>query len=183
MLCRFHHQQGVTPWLKQHGADPEQLPERKQAMKAVFQTSDKRTVRRRLARLSDTADQWGIGPWLQTVLEKLPALICSVGSVRLPSSTNAIERFFRAFNRFYKTRGGFQSVTSAKRELLLFVVGYLFTQRAVDGKAPIEAIVPEASRMPLYRLLNDPFGALWELKHVKPQVTMADFLSLHHAAA
>lgn len=183
VLCRFHHQQSVTTWLKTHLSDPEQLKERKQAMKQVFQTSDKRTVRRRLARLSAKADQWGIRPWLQMVLEKLPSLIGSVGSIRLPSTTNAIERFFRAFNRFYKTRCGFQSVISAKRELLLFLVVYLFTQRAVDDKAPIEAIVPEASRMPLYRLMNDPFGALWELKNVKHQATMADFLAVHYAAA
>jgi hypothetical protein len=52
-----------------------------------------------------------------------------VGSGRLPSTTKAVERFCRAFQRFYSTRGGFHSVLSAKRELLLLLVMYLFTQQ------------------------------------------------------
>jgi hypothetical protein len=76
----------------------------------------------------------------------------------------------------YKTRKGFHSVLSAERELLLFVVVYLFTQRAADGHAPIEGIVPEARRMPLYRLINDPFKALQERGNVKATATMADLL-------
>ena len=102
----------------------------------------------------------GITPWVTTVEAKLPQLICSVGSVRLPSTSNTVERFFRAFQRFYRTRGGFHSVLSAKRELLLFLVVYVFTQHATTGQAPIEVIMPEARSMPLYRLINDPFRAL-----------------------
>lgn len=183
VLCRFHHQQGVTAWLKRHFSEAKAIAERKGAMKALLQTTDKRTVRRRLERLKEKADAWGIRPWVETVVEKLPSLISSIGSVRLPSTTNGIERFFRAFNRFYKTRGGFHSVLSTKRELILFLVVYLFTQRDRDGKAPIEAIVPEAPRMPLYRLLNDPLRSLEELKNVKPETPMADFLLADAAQA
>ena len=74
-----------------------------------------------------------------------------------PRTTNSIERFFRAFQRFYKTRGGFHSVVSAKRELMLFIVVYVFTVQASTGTAPIERIVPQASQIPFYTLLNDPF--------------------------
>ncbi len=182
ILCRFHHQQGVTRWLKQHFTTEAEINTRKTVMKKVFQTQDKRTVRRRLARLREQAPELGITTWVTGVEEKLPRLIGSVGSVRLPSTTNAIERFFRAFQRFYTTRGGFHSVRSAKRELLLFVVVYLFTQRATDAKAPIEVIVPEARCMPLYRLINDPFRALQERGHVKEQPTIAELL-LPKAAA
>ena len=77
---------------------------------------------------------------------QLSELICSVGSTRLPSTTNALERFFRAFERFYKTCRGFHVVLSAKRELLLFLVIYVFTQRDRTGQAPIEVIAPEARR-------------------------------------
>jgi transposase-like protein len=182
ILCRFHHQQGVTRWLKQHFTTEAEINTRKTMMKKVFQTQDKRTVRRRLARLREQAPELGITTWVTGVEEKLPRLICSVGSVRLPSTTNAIERFFRAFQRFYTTRGGFHSVRSAKRELLLFVVVYLFTQRATDAQAPIEVIVPEARRMPLYRLINDPFRALQERGYVKEQPTIAELL-LPKAAA
>ena len=183
VLCRFHQQQGVTHWLKQHFATEAEINARKPAMKRVLQTRDKRTVRRRLARLKERAAAWGITPWVTGVEAKLPQLICSVGSVRVPSTTNAIERFFRAFERFYKTRRGFHSVLSAKRELLLFLVVYVFTQRASTGQAPIEAIVPEARRMPLYRFINDPFRALQERNSVKPEATMADLLLPKAAAA
>jgi transposase-like protein len=183
VLCRFHHQQGVTHWLKQHFATEAEINMRKPAMKQLFRTRDKRTVRRRLARLKEQAPALGIMTWITGVQEKLPQLICSVGSARLPSTTNALERFFRTFQRFYATRGGFHSVLSAKRELLLFLVVYLFTQRATDGQTPIEAILPEARRMPLYRLINDPFRALQGRESVKPAATMADLLLPEAAAA
>jgi transposase-like protein len=183
VLCRFHHQQGVTHWLRQHFATDAEIDVRKPAMKRVFQTRDKRTVRRRLARLKARASELGITPWVTGVEEKLPQLIGSVGSVRVPATTNAIERFFRAFARFYKTRQGFHSVLSAKRELLLFLVVYVFTQHATTGQAPIEVIVPEARRMPLYRLINDPFRAFQERASVKSEATLADLLRPQEAAA
>ena len=179
--CRFHHQQGVTHWLKQHFATEAEINARKPAMKRLFQTRDKRTVRRRLARLRERAAELGITPWVTAVEDKLPQLICRVGSVRLPSTSNAVERFFRAFQRFYRTRGGFHTVPSAKRELLLFLVVYMFTQHATTGQAPIEVIIPEARRMPLYRLINDPFRALQERADVKPEAPMADLLRPHAA--
>ncbi len=183
VLCRFHHQQGVTHWLTQHFTTEAESNARKPVMKRLLQTHEKRTVRRRLAQLRERAPELGITPWLNRVEAKLPALLCSVGSRRLPSTTNTIERFFRAFERFYKTRQGFHSVLSAKRELLLFVVVYLFTPRAADGHAPIEGIVPEARRMPLDRLINDPFNALQERGQVKATATMADLLLPQAAAA
>jgi transposase-like protein len=183
VLCRFHQQQGVTHWLQQHFKTDAEINARKPAMKQVLQTRDKRTVRRRLARLGQRAAELGITPWVKGLEEKLPQLICSVGSVRLPSTTNAVERFFRAFQRFYSTRGGFHSVLSAKRELLLFLVMYLFTQHATTGQAPIEVIVPEARFMPLYRLVNDPFRALQERHHVKATAMLADLLRPQAATA
>jgi len=183
VLCRFHHQQGVTHWLTQHFATDAEIDARKPMMKQVLQTRDKRTVRRRLARLRARASELGLTPWVSRVDEKLPQLICSVGSARLPTTTNAIERFFRAFQRFYATRGGFHSVLSAKRELLLFLVVYVFTQQPTTGQAPIEVIVPEARRMPLYRLINDPFRALQERESVKSEATMADLLRPKEATA
>ena len=48
---------------------------------------------------------------------------------------------------------------SAKQQLILFLVFYLFTQ-GEEGIAPIERVVPEVRRMPLYQLMNDPFHSL-----------------------
>ncbi len=181
--CRFHHQQGVTHWLQQHFTTDAEINLRKPVMKKLLQTRDKRTVRRRLARLRARASELGITAWVSRVEAKLPGLICSVGSSRLPSTTNAIDRFFRGFQRFYATRGGFHSALSAKRELLLFLVVYVFTQHATTGQAPIEVLVPEARRMPLDRVIKDPFRALQERGAVKPTGSMADLLVGQAAAA
>jgi transposase-like protein len=183
VLCRLHHQQRVTQWLQQPFTTEEEINTRKKGMKKVLQTHDTRTVRRRLARLKGQAPPLGILPWGSGVEEKLPQLLCSVGRRRLPATTNAMERFFRAFQHFYCTRGGFHSVLSAKRELLLFLVVSVFTQHATTGQAPIEVIMPAARSMPLYRLINDPFRALQERGDVKREVEMADWLRPQEAAA
>jgi transposase-like protein len=164
--CRFHHQQGVTRWCREHLGTTEEAEQTKRAMKQVVQTRDKRTVRRRLAQLAAQAGALGIEGWVTQTLEKLACLLPAIGSRVLPTTTNAIERFFRGFNRFYKGRCGFHSIRSAKWELLLFIVVYLFTQREKDGMAPIEAIVPEARQMPLYRLINDPLAVVLGGDHV-----------------
>jgi len=60
LLCHFHHQQGVTAWLKEHFSKREDLQERKEARKRVLQTKDKRTVRRRGDKLRTQASAWGM---------------------------------------------------------------------------------------------------------------------------
>lgn len=161
VLCVFHHQQGVSRWVKQHlsALKASRAEQVKKKMKRVIQTQDVRTVKRRLKKLEaeNAAHKWDISSWIALTWKNLTALIPALRSNSYPKTTNAIERFFRAFQRFYKTRGGFHSVVSAKRELILFLVVYLFTQQTKTRKAPIETIVPEARRMPLYRLLNYPF--------------------------
>ncbi len=190
LLCRFHHQQGVTRWLKQHFSATTDVTERKRAMKRVFQTGDTRTVKRRFAKLKTRALEWGIEGWIAMTEKLLPNLLPSVGSVRLPSTSNAVERFFGTFTRFAKVRRGFHSEVSTKRELIVFLVVYVFSKQE-SGTAPIEAILPEASRMPLYRIFNDPFACLLELpggeadnlKNVKEIRGMAEFLTTEEAAA
>jgi transposase-like protein len=161
LVCLFHHQQGVSRWLREHA---DRLPEDvvatlKRKMKQVVQTIDPRTVRRRLARLAaeDVAQQYGLDTWLARTQERLGQLVPALRRNSYPRTTNTIERFFRAFQRFYKTRGGFYSVVSAKRELMLFVVVYVFTKQVSTGLAPLERIVPQTAQMPVDHLLNDPF--------------------------
>lgn len=161
LLCVFHHQQGVTRWLRNHATD---LPKKvtatlKRKMKRVVQTCDPRTARRRLARLAsgEDAQDCGLDSWISQTEQKLDCLEPALRDNSYPRTTNRIERFFRAFQRFYKTRGGFHSVMSAKRELMLFIVGYVFTVQPGTGMAPIEQIVPHAKQMPFYHMLNAPF--------------------------
>lgn len=175
-ICLFHHQQNVTRFVREHFSNEKDGESRKKEMKKVFQTRDKRTVKNRLARLQVKSEAWGIGEWLKGVWEQLPYLLPAVGNRQIPRTGNAIERFFRALNRFYKIRRGFFSVQSAKRQLILFLVFYLFTQGEA-GIAPIERVVPEARTMPLYRLMNDPFHSLWlgvEAEKVKENCLFAE---------
>lgn len=163
LLCLFHHQQAVSKWVGQHLptlSEPEAQAIKTQ-MKKVVQTSDVRTVKRRLQTLEEEEQQqgWGLGDWISRVRQNLGALIPSLRNNHLPRTTNEIERFFRVFQRFYKTRGGFHSVISAKRELMLFLVMYLFTKQAGSKKAPIETVFSQATQTPLYHLINDPFGS------------------------
>ena len=174
ILCHFHHQQGVTRWLKKHFNEKEEITARKPKMKKVLQTNDKRTVRRRFQKLKESSEDLGICEWVQQTEANLPKLLPSVGSVHIPKTTNAIERFFRAFNRFYKVRCGFFSVVSAKRELILFLLMYVFVQQPESGKAPIESIMPEVRDMPLYKMINDPLGTVMGIENVKKNVNMAD---------
>jgi len=175
VLCLFHHQQGVTRWLKKKYKVDAEINARKPKMKKVFQTNDKRTVKRRLGKLKSSSEELGIAEWVEQTEQRLPKLLLSVGSTIIPGTTNAIERFFRAFNRFYKVRCGFFSVLSAKRELILFLLMYLFIRQPESGKAPIETIMPDVVKMPLYKLINDPFGTVLGVENVKRNVKMADF--------
>jgi transposase-like protein len=186
-LCHFHHQQRVTAWLKKHFQDKDLIAVMKTKMKKVLQTHDKRTVRRRLEKLKETCQELDISEWIRRTQANLHKLLPSVGSKRIPKTTNAIERFFRAFNRFYKVRCGFFTVISAKRELIFFLLMYVFIQQSGSGKAPIESIIPNASEMPLYKLINDPLsnliggGNVSEI--VKKNVRMADSELLETFAA
>ena len=174
ILCHFHYQQGITRWLKKRYSDKDEIGARKKKMKRVLQTKDKRTVRRRLEKLKESSQELGISEWIDQTEDKLPKLLPSVGSACIPRTTNAIERFFRAFNQFYKKRCGFFTVVSAKRELILFLVMYLFIRQPGSGKAPIESIMPDAREMPLYELINDPLRTVMGLENVNTNAKMAD---------
>jgi transposase-like protein len=171
LLCVFHQQQSVTRWVNTQFCETEtkEANAAKKRMKHVVQTHDTRTVNRRLNRLEHTANEkgWKIMEWITQTRDKLKHLLPAVRANSYPSTTNEIERFFRAFARFYKTRCGFHSVRSAKREIIFFMVVYLFTIHAESGKAPIEKIIPEANAMPLYHLLNYPFAV--EMSSQPPQ--------------
>jgi hypothetical protein len=153
ILCHFHHQQGVTHYLLEH-FEEEQIPKRKKEMKKVLQTEDKRTVKRRFLKLKKFAQKLGIEKWVSHTEKKLPKLLPSVGSKKIPRTNNAIERFFRAFSRFYKVRCGFFSIISAKKELIFFMLMYLFLKQPETGKAPLEAII--------VRYVEIKVGQSWE---------------------
>jgi transposase-like protein len=171
LLCLFHHQQSVTRCVTAQFDETEHddANAAKKQMKRVVQTHDTRTVIRRLDQLEETATTkgWSILEWISRTRKNVIPLIPALRSNTYPSTTNAIERFFRAFTQFYKTRCGFHSVSSAKREIIFFMVIYLFTIQVECGTAPIESILPEAPMMPFYQLLNYPLAR--ELTSQAPQ--------------
>jgi transposase-like protein len=187
LLCLFHHQQGVTRWLRDHatGLPNTAVATLKRKMKRVVQTCDPRTVRRRLARLAseDGAQDAGLETWISHTANKLDRLEPALRTNSYPRTTNRIEQFFRAFQRFYKTRGGFHSVMSAKREVMLFVVGYVFTIQPGTGMAPIEQIVSHARQMPLYQIVNAPFRVgllhVCQAKYEPGEIWQLDRLPCH----
>jgi hypothetical protein len=63
---------------------------------------------------------------------------------------------------------------NAKRELILFLLMYLFIRQPESGKAPIESIIPDAREMPLYKMINDPLRTVMGVENVKRNVKMAD---------
>ena len=89
ILCLFHHQQGVTRWLKKAFSNEKQIAIRKQKMKKVFQTRDKRTARRRFQKLKESSEELGIKEWVKQTQSNLHKLLPSVGSVVIPRTTNA----------------------------------------------------------------------------------------------
>jgi len=174
ILCHFHHQQSVTRYLRKNFKEDE-IPKRKKVMKKLLQTEDKRTVKRRFSKLKEIAEKLGISKWVSETEKKLPELLPAVGSKKIEKTNNAIERFFRTFNRFYKVRCGFFSVLSAKRELIFFMLMYLFIKQPETGKAPVEAIMPEVISMPFYKIVNDPILLLFNNQIVNQKGKMADF--------
>ena len=52
---------------------------------------------------------------------------------------------------------------------------YLFIKQPETGKAPIEAILPQAKNMPFYQLINNPIMLLMKTNSVKHKSNMADF--------
>ena len=156
VLCIFHYKQSITIWLKKHVTDPKQIKRVKPMMKNILSTVDPRTVQNRLAALKEKAAEYEISDWIPLITKRLPSLIPAIRRNLIPNTTNAIERFFREFCCFYKTKAGFHSVASAKREFIIFTVLYLFTIRWAKGQAPIESIWPEASQTPFYQLINNP---------------------------
>jgi transposase-like protein len=173
-LCHFHFQFNTMRWLRDNFENEEDIQQRRILMQKVLQTNDKRTLKRRFEKLVLKSKLLGITDWIKHFAICLPKLIPAVGSKVIPRTINGIERFFRAFMRFYKTRSGFHSFKSATREFILFVVVYLFT-RSENGKAPIEAIFPDANRTPFYQLVNNPLQILLELSFVKKPLNGAIF--------
>ncbi len=131
-------------------------------LKSLFHTAGKRTVRRRLAKLFAQTDGNPAQAVVARLMAKLPKLLPAIGSTWRPTTSNAVERFFGAFDRFYQLKGPFQHEASAHKHVALFMLGYVFETASADaavarqGRCPLQVAGYEVDTIPLFHLLNRP---------------------------
>ena len=82
--------------------------------------------------------------------------IGAVGSTWRPSTTNAAEWFFAAFDRLYRTKGLFCDQASAEKPLGLFLLGDVFGAGAKGQASPLERTGISVGHLPFYPLLTRP---------------------------
>ena len=116
----------------------------------------KRTAVRRLDKLKGLLAQLDASHVLSGISAKWPKLIKTVGSLRLPSTSNAVERFFGAFERLYRLKGPFCDEASAQKHLRLFMLGYWLSIGQQGQACPLEKAGVAVGAIPLYHLLNRP---------------------------
>lgn len=75
---------------------------------------------------------------------------------RWPSTSNAAEWFFGAYDRFYRLKGPFQDEKSARKLTGLFVLGYVFRMGLAGQACPLERTQTDVSLIPVYHLINRP---------------------------
>ena len=162
LLCRFHALHAAFRRLRVQvpaGRGRQAVATR---LKTLFHTPSKRTVRRRLTQLQADAQDGPAQGVVARLIAKLPQLLPAVGSTWRPTTSNAVERFFGAFDRFYRLKGPFQSEASAQKHVALFMLGYVFETFSTDAVAPRQGRCPlqiagyEVGSLPLFHLLNRP---------------------------
>jgi len=153
LLCRFHVLRSVFRRLRKAGVWESKVWK---AVGKLFATRDKRTVRRRVARLCEVLEGLGKGEVVSGLLSKLSQVLPAVGSTWRPSTANGVERFFGAFDRFYLVKGPFCDLASANKHLQLFVLGYVLRGGAQGQACPLERAGGDVEALPLYHLLTRP---------------------------
>jgi transposase-like protein len=154
LLCRFHLIRSVFRRMRQIKCFDTEISK---CLGKLFHSHDPRTVRRRVAdlhaKLSKCGKQWV----LEGLLSKLEQVMPAVGNpTRWPSTSNAAEWFFGAYDRFYRLKGPFQDVTSARKLTGLFVLGYVFRMGLAGQACPLERAQTDVSMIPFYHLINRP---------------------------
>lgn len=162
LLCRFHALKAAFRRLKGAGLSFKEQTAWGKKMAELFHTRDKRTVKRRLSKLEQNAQGTPVEGVIGRLLEKLPRLLPAIGSSFRPSTANAAEQFFSAFDRFYRSKGPFQSKESAEKHIGLFLIGYVFQVRSQEaiaahqGKCPLQQAGYKVAHLPFFHLINRP---------------------------
>lgn len=166
LLCRFHALHAAFRRLKVALTDWSEHHLWVCTLRQVFCSNDKRTVRRRLRKLQQQASDTPVAGVIARLSDKLPRLLPAVGSTFRPATSNAVEHFFAAFERFYRRKGPFQSKTSADKHVALFLLGYVFSVRSAEAKhehhglCPLQRAGYRVAQVPLFHLINRPHLSL-----------------------
>ncbi len=85
-----------------------------------------------------------------------------MGSTWRSTALEVVERFFGAFDRFYRLKGPCQNLASAQKHVDLVMLGDVFetlsTQAAQErqGRCPLQLAGYAVGPIPLFHLLNRP---------------------------
>jgi transposase-like protein len=190
--CIFHAVQWIQRQVKEvYGANYEdehpEAVELKESIYRIFQCKDKRTARRRYAKVMEMRKPYvKAEPEAATVFDTLerhwPKLVNGMGSKVIPKTNNAVELVIRRFDQHYQNFCGFESIETAQRYLAVFELVYRFTpfarynkkdkerspDRRIGGKCPLELAGYEVRKLPIAqicrgRLLGWPDETLGEL--------------------
>jgi transposase-like protein len=154
MLCRFHLIRAVFRRMKKVKLFDTEVSK---LLCKLFHSDDPRTVRRRVAQLHAKLLKCGKQWVLEGLLSKLEQVMPAVGNpTRWPSTSNAAEWFFGAYDRFYRLKGPFQDENSARKLTALFVLGYVFRMGLAGQACPLERTQTDVSMIPFYHLINRP---------------------------
>jgi len=162
-LCRFHLIRSVFRRMKQIKLFDAEISA---MICQLFHTTDPRTVRRRLASVTEALSKLGKAWVVEGLAAKLAQVLPAVGNpTHWPSTSNAAEWFFRDFERLvYLRKGPFQDEKSARKLTGLFVLGYVFRMGLKGQACPLERAQVDVSLIPFYHLMNRPnFSKLQEL--------------------
>jgi hypothetical protein len=114
LLGRFHALRAAWRCLKAALPDWSARCPWADELRHLCHTADKRTVCRRLEKLRRQATDTPVVGVIARLGGKLPQLLPAVGSTCRPVTSNAVEHFFAAFERFSRLQGPCQSTASAE---------------------------------------------------------------------
>jgi len=174
--CIFHAMKWTQRQIKEvYGADyKEEHPEAvdlKESIYALFQCKDKRTSKRRYAKVMKKREKYvkekpESAAIFDTLERHWPKLVNAMGSKVIPKTNNAVELVIRRFDQHYRNFCGFDTIETAQHFLAVFEMVYRFTPFAEDnkkdkerppdqrigGKCPLELAGYEVHKLPIAQI-------------------------------
>ena len=166
--CIFHALQWWGRKMKEiYGSNYEkthpQVVELKQHIIKIFQTTSKRTAKKRYEAVMGSSEYYVLqNPKAVAIFDSLeghwPKLVNAIESTIVPKTNNAVELVIRRFDQHYSNFCGFDSQESARTYLGVFEKAYRFTPFTDDarleirGKCPLELAGYDISGLPMTQI-------------------------------